>query len=1105
MSPALFELLTVFVKSPGDLVYFLLVVLFSVVSLFMAFDLRQSKATQEASRRYSIAFVGVVLAWLLMAVGIVFANLTQQNPNAIVPPLERLISVVVVVLVGWAFLTADHTQWRRASNLIVLLLLGVALVAYLFMSMEWTRLLEGGIADFNLAFSASWAVVLAFLAVLGIILMLVLFRLVTDAPLKIIFFVLILIGNLYQALQGPFIGSYPGAVRLSFVLALLMVPIVLYRLMSVEMATLRQAPPTPAPKSEPPSRIQVTPQKGVTAPLENQSALLMKALGLILNDATASALPEQIIKATLEVLRADVGFVLRVQDANYADIFYAYDRIFKRSPSGISLNLNNQPTLVNVIERRLPRNLYIDRNREELEDLYTRLDVDKIGTVYFYPLVRGNELIAILGVGSPYSERELDAPSQELLKSISILATNLIALSDEANEARILAEDRAIQAMVEGVALSQMPDDAVVGRQDMQSSLQVARDQITQLSKQVMQLKLQLDDERTRLANLLSDSKKGLSISQTVVAIVDEQQKVREERDNLARRLQEAETALMGATATSNQAVINQMSETIERERNKLMQERDRLQAQLNEMQIQGNLVLPDYMQQIVTRMQEEQSRLEAEKYQLSDKLSVVQNQLQALGLESDVSGLAQLISQLYEERATLTNRNTQLSRDKDLLLSERAKLEDSINRARENDARMAQLQTEIENLAQDREVIIKQRDKLRGEFDEAKEKLDAVKEHRARLLAQVSGYELELTEANEEQVRLRAEIQSLADARSDLMHLRDKLFVEKESITTERNQLLARAEGDRGRLQELSEEGVGKLREMIDELSQARNRLEHELNEAKTQLGKQAETGKAQRTTEMIPQVPLPTSYQTKNPELFVGLVQELRTPLTSLIGYVDLLLGESAGILGEMQRKFLQRVSTNIARLETMITDLIHVAQLDTGQFKFEPMPVSVVALIEDAITNASIQFREKGLTINLDLDDDLPFLPADKDALQQIIGQLLTNAYLVSPPNTELNIIAQQKVMQIDPKGSPVAVIAVSVEDRGGGIQLEDVPRVFARKYKAENPLIQGLGDTGVGLSIAKALAEVHGGRLWVETKPDLGSIFSFVLPLTSEPER
>jgi nitrogen-specific signal transduction histidine kinase/uncharacterized coiled-coil DUF342 family protein len=503
--------------------------------------------------------------------------------------------------------------------------------------------------------------------------------------------------------------------------------------------------------------------------------------------------------------------------------------------------------------------------------------------------------------------------------------------------------------------------------------------------------------------------------------------------------------------------------------------------------------------------MQEEQSRLEAEKYQLSDKLSVVQNQLQALGLESDVSGLAQLISQLYEERATLTNRNAQLSRDKDLLLAERAKLDDSINRARENDARMAQLQTEIENLAQDREVIIKQRDKLRGEFDETKEKLDTVKEHRARLLAQVSGYELELTESNEEQVRLRAEIQTLADARSDLMHLRDKLFAEKETLSTERNQLLARAEGDRGRLQELSEEGVGKLREMIDELSQARNRLEHELNEAKTQLGKQAETGKAQRTTEMIPQVPLPTPYQTKNPELFVGLVQELRTPLTSLIGYVDLLLGESAGILGEMQRKFLQRVSTNIARLETMITDLIHVAQLDTGQFKFEPMPVSVVALIEDAITNASIQFREKGLTVNLDLDDDLPFLPADKDALQQIIGQLLTNAYLVSPPNSELNIIAQQKVVQIDPKGSPVSVIAVSVEDRGGGIQLEDVPRVFARKYKAENPLIQGLGDTGVGLSIAKALAEAHGGRLWVETKPDLGSIFSFVLPLTTEPER
>ncbi len=75
-------------------------------------------------------------------------------------------------------------------------------------------------------------------------------------------------------------------------------------------------------------------------------------------------------------------------------------------------------------------------------------------------------------------------------------------------------------------------------------------------------------------------------------------------------------------------------------------------------------------------------------------------------------------------------------------------------------------------------------------------------------------------------------------------------------------------------------------------------------------------------------------------------------------------------------------------------------------------------------------------------------------------------------------------------------------VSIEDRGGGIASEDQARVFARKYKAENPLIQGLGDTGVGLAIAKALVEAHGGEIWLETQPGVGSAFNFTLPLEAD---
>jgi signal transduction histidine kinase len=73
---------------------------------------------------------------------------------------------------------------------------------------------------------------------------------------------------------------------------------------------------------------------------------------------------------------------------------------------------------------------------------------------------------------------------------------------------------------------------------------------------------------------------------------------------------------------------------------------------------------------------------------------------------------------------------------------------------------------------------------------------------------------------------------------------------------------------------------------------------------------------------------------------------------------------------------------------------------------------------------------------------------------------------------------------------------------VTDTGGGIAAEDLPRVFRRFYRADNPLIEGLGETGVGLSIAKALVEANGGRIWVESEQGAGTTFSFIMPIASE---
>jgi len=237
-------------------------------------------------------------------------------------------------------------------------------------------------------------------------------------------------------------------------------------------------------------------------------------------------------------------------------------------------------------------------------------------------------------------------------------------------------------------------------------------------------------------------------------------------------------------------------------------------------------------------------------------------------------------------------------------------------------------------------------------------------------------------------------------------------------------------------------------------------------------------------------------TSPEEERREMLASLANELRTPMTSIVGYTDLLLGESVGILGEMQRKFLQRVKANIERLSSLINDLIEITALDTGRIELVPEPIDLINVIEEAIMGLSARFREQDLTVRLDMALQLPPIRADRDALYQIMLHLLSNACQCSRPGTEIVVTGHLEEAE---KGLP-PYLHVSVRDTGGGIAPEDRPRVFQRFYRADKPLIPGLGETGVGMSIAKALVEAHGGRIWVESEMGVGSTFHFILPVT-----
>jgi len=235
--------------------------------------------------------------------------------------------------------------------------------------------------------------------------------------------------------------------------------------------------------------------------------------------------------------------------------------------------------------------------------------------------------------------------------------------------------------------------------------------------------------------------------------------------------------------------------------------------------------------------------------------------------------------------------------------------------------------------------------------------------------------------------------------------------------------------------------------------------------------------------------------SYSSEQAEVIASIAQELRQPMSSVVGYTDLLLGESVGILGSLQRKFVERVKSSTERIGTLIDDMIQVTNLETGLTELKPEPADLNAIIDNAMSYTSSQVREKNITLHLDLPKEVQSIYADREALQQILIHLLQNAGAVSPVEGTITL----KVQTQSEDGHDYVLLQVS--DTGGGIPPEDIPRVFTRLYRADNVLIQGVGDTGVGLSIAKTLTEAQNGRIWVESEAGVGSTFSVLLPMSN----
>lgn len=237
----------------------------------------------------------------------------------------------------------------------------------------------------------------------------------------------------------------------------------------------------------------------------------------------------------------------------------------------------------------------------------------------------------------------------------------------------------------------------------------------------------------------------------------------------------------------------------------------------------------------------------------------------------------------------------------------------------------------------------------------------------------------------------------------------------------------------------------------------------------------------------------------------IITSLLQELRTPLTSIEGYTDLLLAETAQIVNSQHRDFLQRVQANAGRMHLLLEQIVRVAA-SAGQSDSEEVEtlVDVRREVENAVSMVLPHVRKKNLVLNLDVADDLLPLPLQRNDLCDIMVHLLNNACLASATKGQMTLRAHMDGVVTNGAGREAArqhYFHIAVSDSSSGILPEDLPRVFDPQYEADNPLITGIGETNAGLAVAEAMVAAHGGRLWVDSRQGEGNTFSVLLPLSA----
>lgn len=225
-----------------------------------------------------------------------------------------------------------------------------------------------------------------------------------------------------------------------------------------------------------------------------------------------------------------------------------------------------------------------------------------------------------------------------------------------------------------------------------------------------------------------------------------------------------------------------------------------------------------------------------------------------------------------------------------------------------------------------------------------------------------------------------------------------------------------------------------------------------------------------------------------------------ELRTPLTSVIGYAEMMAEGLAGAITQEQKDYLTTILSKADQLLGMITSVLDVAALESGPLALDKSRLSLADIVASEIATFTTQAGKRGIAIQLDARGE-SIVCGDKKKIRQVVASLISNAVKFTPDRGHVGVAVRPGPLSPHETDDARAIQLV-VTDSGIGIPRDHVGKIFEPFFQVDSSSTRAFGGTGLGLTLAKAYVEAHGGRIWVDTAPGQGSTFVVTFPLSAE---